>query len=115
MKRKPAWFRIFFVLGKIIPCWWDPVKHIYDVVTKEDIVRFRLNPLYELVKQIARIYKLGFFSTEIAIENGRRFVVVDYINDQCDMRKKSRFADGVCDEIVDVIVEEVVNRLDRIT
>ena len=47
----------------------------------------------------------------MAIDNTGDFVVVDYINDQCDMRKKSKFADGVCDEIVDLIVNRLVENI----
>lgn len=113
MNKRPAWFRIFYVFGKIIPCWWDPSTHIYEVVTGNEVNKFRLTPLYDIIKKIGKIYRLGFFSTEIAVEKGRRFIVIDYVNDQCDMRKKSKFIDGVCDEIVDLIVNEIVGNLQK--
>ena len=90
------------------------VKHIRPA-TEKDIKKFRLSPLRDLTNRIADIYGLGLFSTEIAVEKWRRFVVVDYINDQCDMRKKSKFVDAVCDEIVDAVVSELVTRLYSIT
>jgi glutathione synthase/RimK-type ligase-like ATP-grasp enzyme len=110
MDKRPAWFRVFYILGKILPCWWNPSTHIYNVVTQAEVNKFSLKPLYRLTEQIAKIYKLGFFSTEIAVEKGKDFVVVDYINNQCDMRKKSRFFDGVCDETVDLIVDRLVEK-----
>lgn len=113
--KRPAWFRVFYVLGRIIPVWWDPQTHIYDIVTAKEIEKFRLNPLFDLTARIADIYKLGFFSTEIAVEKRRRFFVVDYINDQCDMRKKSKFSDGVSDETIDLIVNELISKLHSIT
>ena len=113
MDKKPAWFRVFYILGRILLCWWGPLTHIYDVVTETEVNKFSLNPLYGITKQIAKIYKLSFFSTEIAVEKGKEFVVVDYVNDQCDMRKKSKFIDGVCDEIVDLIVYTLVEKICR--
>ncbi|MBM3253823.1 MAG: hypothetical protein FJZ16_06205 [Candidatus Omnitrophica bacterium] len=115
MEKKPAWFRVYYILGRVIPSWWDPQTHIYDAVTEKEIQKFRLGHLFDLTAGIANIYKLGFFSTEIAVEKRRRFYVVDYINDQCDMRKKSKFSDGVSDEIIDLIVNELVDRLPSIT
>jgi hypothetical protein len=114
MDKKTAWFRVFYIMGKIIPVWWDPMTHIYDSVTKKQVEKFRLQRLFELTRQIARIYKLGFFSTEIAIEKGRRFFVTDYVNDQCDMRRKSKYPDGICDELFDQVSETIVSRLHKI-
>ena len=28
-----GWFRIFYVCGKVILCWWDPSSHEYHLVT----------------------------------------------------------------------------------
>ena len=111
MGKKPAWFRIFYVFGKILLCWWDPSTHIYNAVTETEVKQFNLSPLYDIAEQIVKIYKLGFFSTEIAVEKERNFVVVDYINDQCDMRQKTKFIDGVCDETIDLIVETLVEKI----
>lgn len=114
LDKNPAWFRIFYIFGKIIPSWWHPTTHIYEVLTKEEISKFRLKQLFTLTKKIAAIYKLGFFSTEITLGKNRHFVVIDYINDQCDMRKKSRHIDGVCNEIIDLIVRELVRRIKKL-
>jgi hypothetical protein len=113
MDNRPAWFRVFFILNKIIPCWWNPSTHTYEMVTEKETATFRLLPLYKVVEKISKIYKLGFFSTEIAVEKGRHFVVVDYINDQCDMRKKSGFSDGICDAVVDGIAGRLVEKISK--
>jgi hypothetical protein len=117
MDKRPAWFRVFYILGKTIACWWDPLTHIYESVTEPECGKFKLKPLYFLAEKIGKIYDLGFFSTEIAVAKGRHFVVVDYINDQCDMRKKSKFPDGVCDKTVDsiagVLVEEIMKKCSK--
>lgn len=111
LEEKPAWFRVYYVLGKTISCWWNPVTHIYEAVTKTEVDKFGLIPLYTLTERIGEICKLGLFSSEIAIEKNGNFVVVDYINDQCDMRRKSEFIDGVCDEVVDLIVDRLVEKI----
>jgi hypothetical protein len=113
MDEKPAWFRVFYILEKILACWWNPSTHIYEAVTKTDVEKFNLKPLYTLAERIEKLYKLGLFSTEIAVDNTGDFLVVDYINDQCDMRKKSKFIDGVCDEIVDLIVNRLVEKIQK--
>ena len=107
--KKPAYFRIYHVLGKIIPMWWDPLTHAYEAVTDDDVSRYKLKPLYTLTEKITKLYQMCFFSTEIAVEKGRKYFIVDYINDQCDMRRKSKYKDGVSDEIVDKVVDSLLN------
>ena len=68
--------------------------------------------MYELraiTQRIGRVSRLDFFSTEIALDTSERFITVDYINDICDMRLKSRHYDGVPDEIVYEIAGFLVN------
>ncbi len=62
-----------------------------------------------IAKKIAEICKLDFFSTEIALTDGDKFVVVDYVNDMCDMRRKSQHYDGVPDNMVDEITMKLVS------
>jgi hypothetical protein len=104
-----AWFRVFYVNGKVIPCWWDDLTHIYDRVTLEEEKIFGLERLMDETLKIAEIARLNFFSTEIAIVDKETFVIVDYVNDQCDMRLKSRFPDGVPDDVVDEIAVEIAS------
>jgi hypothetical protein len=100
MAGREAWFRIFFVGGRTIPCWWHPISHVYAILTPEQEVSFGLTPLHGITETIARVCKLDWFSTEVAVTEDRRFVVVDYVNDGIDTRIQSRAADGVPDEIV---------------
>jgi len=102
-----AWFRIFYVNGKVIPCWWDDMTHIYQRVTPEEEKVFGLERLKKETHKIADIAGLNFFSTEIAIVDKETFVVIDYVNDQCDMRLQSRFGDGVPDDVVDEVAVEL--------
>ena len=105
---KRAWFRVYYAFGKIIPCWWDDITKVFDIMTKNGMNFLGLNPLKDITLKIAKICGLDFFSTEIALTNERKFVVVDYVNDQCDMRRKSMYYDGVPDNIVDEIVRLMV-------
>ncbi|QQS37492.1 MAG: hypothetical protein IPM56_05925 [Ignavibacteriales bacterium] len=101
---KRAWFRSFWAFGKAIPVWWDDISHIYQVITPEETKNLSLRKLISITKTIAGISQLDFFSTEIVLTNSNKFVVIDYVNDQCDMRFKSSHFDGVPDEIIFKIV-----------
>jgi len=111
--KKPAWFRVFYCLGKTIPCWWDPATHIYEIIPKDKIKEYRLKKINALTREIAKLSKLGFFSTEITIDKKGKILVIDYINDQCDMRRKSVFYDGVPDEIVNEIVSIFISYIKK--
>lgn len=104
-----AYFRIFYACGKIIPCWWDDQTHIFTVLTKEDENKYNLGKLRTTTNAIAEVSRLDFFSTEICITDKGRYVVVDYVNDPCDMRPKSIYIDGVPDEVVEQIINEIIN------
>jgi len=115
LNEKRAWFRAYYVLDEILICWWDDQTHLYNSLCKEDEDKFNLYELQTITKKIGMISKLDFFSTEIALDKSGRFVVIDYINDICDMRLKSRHYDGVPDDIVHeiacLIVKGVKNRI----
>jgi hypothetical protein len=104
---KRAWFRVYFVCGKVIACWWDDLTHIYFRVTPEEEKIYGLERLTDAILRLAELTQLNFFSTEIAMVDRETFVVIDYVNDQCDMRLKSRHADGVPDDVVDEITFEI--------
>ena len=95
-----AWFRVFYAFGSIIPCWWDDLTHIYEELTPEEEEGFSLMALRSITTTIREICGLDFFSTEVALTAGHSFIVVDYVNEMCDMRSKSLFPDGVPDRIV---------------
>lgn len=103
LAERRAWFRVFYAFGQIIPCWWDDLTHIYEELTPADEEGFSLKPLRSITTTIREICGLDFFSTEIALTPGKSFIVVDYVNEMCDMRLKSRHPDGVPDPIVQAI------------
>lgn len=101
---KRAWFRCFWAFGKVITVLWDDQTHIYELLTDEVRLKINVKKLNQITRTIWQITKLDIFSTEIAFTNDNKFVVIDYVNDQCDMRLKSKYSDGVPDEIVSHII-----------
>ncbi len=97
---KRAWFRCYWAFGKSICVWWDDQTHIYNTIQPEEIEKFKLKKLFQITKTIQRLTGLDFFSTEVALNAKDKFVVIDYVNDQCDMRLKSLHPDGVPDETI---------------
>ena len=111
--KKRAWFRCFWAWGKTIPTWWDDQTHRYTMLTQEDIIDFELKDLFKLTRKIAKHTGLDFFSTEIVYSTKDEFVVVDYVNDQCDMRVQSKYFDGVPDEIVRKIISRMIKAVKK--
>lgn len=102
---RPTWFRVLYCVGAIFPCWWNPATHWYDPLTPDDIVQYGLQSLLEITGTIAEVCELAMFSTEIALTVDQQFVVVDYANDQIDLRLQSNVWDGVPDQIVWTMAE----------
>ncbi len=103
---RPAWFRVFYAVGKTYPCWWHPLTHVYAEVTPSEENRYELAPLHDLTRRIASICKLDWFTTEIALTH-EDFVVVDYVNDEIDTRIQSKAVDGAPDEIMQSIASQL--------
>ena len=100
---KRAWFRVFNLFNTIIPCWWDDVTSHYEHVPYEEFNSYGFYPLVKIVSKIASLTRMAWFSTEIAIDNKdnqKRFLTIDYINDQCAMDVQSETPCGVPDNIV---------------
>jgi hypothetical protein len=103
----PAWFRVFYANGKTFPCWWHPLTHVFQVVTPPEENRYELFPLHAIAQRIASICRLDWFSTEIALTL-ESFTVVDYVNDGIDTRVQSKAVDGVPDEVMQGIADQLV-------
>jgi hypothetical protein len=110
---KRAWFRSFWAFGKPIPVWWDDTTHLYQTITTDDYNNFGLRKLRQITKKIAQVISLDFFSTEIVLTEDDNFLVIDYVNDQCDMRIKSRHYDGIPDNIVEEIIRSMLKYTSR--
>lgn len=98
-----SWFRGFYVLGEVHLAWWDDRTHLYAELAYDEASARGFGPIYPLVRAIARVSRLRFFSTEVARDVRGRLVVVDYVNEICDMRLRSAHPDGVPDAMVERI------------
>ena len=108
---RPAWFRVFSTFGEVIPCWWDPNDHTYHEVTMWEMYKYKLLSIIHITKEIARITRIDWFSTEIAInKRNNKFVAIDYMNDQCWVNHKSKFPDGIPDDILSRIAFRIVEK-----
>jgi hypothetical protein len=103
-----GWFRVFYAFGTVLPCWWNDLTHIYEELTPKEEEAFGLQPLRSVAITIQQICGLDFFSTEIAMTPNDKFVVVDYVNEMCDMRLRSSHSDGVPDQIVLSVADALV-------
>ena len=104
---KRAWFRCFWAFGKAIVTWWDDQTHLYTEISKNEIEQFGLRRLFYITRTIAKLTGLDFFSTEIVLAKNKKFIVIDYVNDQCDMRIKSKHFDGVPDGVANQIINNL--------
>ncbi len=115
--RKRAWFRVFHVFDKIIPCWWDDRNGTYEHVTGDEFKALRLATLAKYATRIGGMTRMTWFSTEIAMDkknDQQRFLSIDYVNDQCDMTARSESPDGVPDNIVRVTANSIVDEAYRL-
>jgi hypothetical protein len=105
---RPAWFRVLYCGGGIYPCWWNTSTKIYIPLTADEEEQYNLGPLKNITNSIAQLSMLDLFSTEIALTAEDIFVVVDYVNDQPDLRLQSKAIDGVPDRIVHDIAARII-------
>jgi hypothetical protein len=103
-----GWFRSFWAFGKPIPVWWDDHTHLYETILPEHYKKYRISKLKSITRKIAELISLDFFSTEIVLTEDENFLIIDYVNDQCDMRIKSRHYDGIPDDIVESIISNML-------
>jgi hypothetical protein len=101
---KRTWFRCFWAFGKTIVVFWDDQTHIYEIISEELKSKINIKKLNQITRTIFGIIQLDFFSTEVVLTSENKFVVIDYVNDQCDMRLKSKHVDGVPNEIVELLI-----------
>jgi hypothetical protein len=106
-----GWFRAYYLFGQAILCWWDPRSGHYAPVTREEFECHELYVLYRMVWRIARVARMNYFSTELAVQgsgSGRRVQSIDYVNDNCDMTLQSFSCNGVPDRVVHHVAEGLV-------
>ncbi len=99
-----GWFRMFHIINEVIPCWWSPTSHEYHLVTPAQRQFYKLAPLARIMKEIGKVSKMKFFTSEICLDLDSHFYTVDYINADPDMNPRSFYSTGVPDEVVRHIV-----------
>ena len=122
-EEKQGWFRVYFLFGEIIPCWWNTETGWYAHVTLREMYNYKLLPLARITSEIARVTNMDFFSSEITVEGkgkDRRFMAIDYVNDQPELNVRSEkvnrgFVGGPVPEVVEHIAERVVEIAWRIS
>ena len=111
----PAWFRVIFCLDEIFVTYWNTTTHIYtpadELGGRAYLSQTILGSLREVTRRIARLCELDIFSTEIALTEDDRLLVVDYVNDPIDLRLQSRAVDGVPNLIVERIAERIAETI----
>ncbi|MFC1568776.1 hypothetical protein ACFL4L_00950 [bacterium] len=105
------WFRSFYVGGPVFSTWWNEETHRYALIDDALIDPFGLITIPKLMQQIHQVAMLTFFSSEIACCEDGRWIVVDYVNESCDMRLQSKHWDGVPDALVEQIAQALVDSI----
>jgi len=112
--KRRLWFRCYWFFGLVIPVWWNDQTHIYDNISKSDYKKYCVYKLATLTRKLAKISGLDYFSTEVTLDENKNFIIIDYINDQCDFRIKSKHHDGVPDRIVKFFVKSLAKKIHRL-
>jgi hypothetical protein len=111
---RPAYWRVFHVFGEVLICWWNPVTDNYAEVSEQDAALVPGDWLEEIVRKIAAITGMQFFSSEITQLADGTLMLIDYVNDQCHMLSQSANARmGVPDAVVKRVAARLVSVAER--
>jgi hypothetical protein len=111
LNNEPAWFRVFYLFGEVFVCWWNPVNGKYRQTTLREFGQHGLLPVVRITSEIGGIVGIEWFSCEVALKdrNGK-FVVIDYMNDQCDTSSQSHRSAGVPDDLLRLIARRMAEK-----
>lgn len=105
----PVYFRVYFVFGSVWLSWWNCYNDQYRLVTSAEREELGLGRLEEIIRSIASLTGMTFFSSEIAQTESGEFIIIDYVNDQCHLLSQSAHPQlGVPDELVGAIAKRIV-------
>lgn len=99
-----AWIRALWAFGRPVHLVWNDLTHVYAENTGKYLKHLDINKLDFVLNTLAELSGLDYFSSEIAIDENNNYYLIDYVNDQCDMRFKSKHFDGVPDEVVEYFI-----------
>jgi hypothetical protein len=117
---RPAYWRVLFQLGEVMPFWWSPQERVgpvpsYHALTPAEFRRHRLQGVLAYVRTLAEVTGLDWFSTELCLGDGdepsvytvtgadgreRPILAIDPVNDQCDVDVQSRWPGAPPDDVV---------------
>lgn len=106
---EPVYFRAYYVFGKVWVSWWNCHNDRYRLLTEGDQSEIPLADIESIMRRIAGLTGMNFFSSEIAQDEDEQLVVIDYVNDQCHLLSQS--ADpriGVPDKLISDIARQIV-------
>lgn len=109
-----AWVRSLWIFGKPVHLIWNDLTHVYAENHKKYLKHLNTIKLDSIMNKLAEISELDYFSSEIAVDKNDNYYLIDYVNDQCDMRLKSKHFDGVPDEIVEYFILRMAELIKRI-
>ena len=99
-----AWVRSLWAFGKPVHLIWNDQTHVYAENPNKYLRHIDIGKLDFIMEKLAELSGLDYFSSEIAIDKNDNYYLIDYINDQCDMRFKSKHFDGVPNEVVEYFI-----------
>ena len=70
-------FRLFHIRRKVIPGWWNPYNHEYQMLTPGEIKQYHLGPLRRTMPGLARISQMKKFTSEICLHQVGKFYAAD--------------------------------------
>lgn len=112
---EPVYFRVYHVFGEIWICWWNCHNDNYRVMTPEEETVYGAEALRELVRRVAKLTGMQFFSSEIAQTETGELVLIDYVNDQCHLLTQTASpGNGVPDALVAAIAQKLVASAHRL-
>ena len=104
----PAYWRVFYVFGRVWVCWWNCFTDGYREPIENERDAHQLDRLEEIARRVAALTGMQFFSSEVAETEAGKLVLIDYVNDQCHMLSQSS---NPRMGVPDVVVAEIAERL----
>ena len=108
VSEKIAWFRPVYVVGKVIPLWWDPHNHFYQEFGDSKEENMIAQKLTVFAKKIAQLTGLERFSYELMIAEKERYLIVDYVNHPIDLNTQEAVEDGLPPAVLEKIVRALL-------
>jgi len=105
---KIAWFRPIYVCGTVVPLWWDPMNHYYEIFGDSRNERGLQKTLEKYVMKIANITGFELFSSEFAMIENNAIILVDYANNPIDLDSSNNISGGLPPEILLNIAEILI-------